>query len=189
MATPYQQYDTSLLEPLFPKRTRRLEDLCVELAARSGQLAQGIHPVVLSSLGDLVRSMNCYYSNLIEGHRTTPRDIERALNQDLSSDLAQRNLQLETKAHIEVQRLIDTDANWLNTNPTSAALKAAFIEGEIARGRAASLTGYQTRQARSVLRRLLETGLLVSSSPKGPVRLAFPVVAAEQWLPRLWADT
>jgi hypothetical protein len=30
--------------------------------------------------------------------------------------------------------------------------------------------------------------LLVSDSVKGPVRLGFPTVAAEKWLPRLWAD-
>ena len=28
--------------------------------------------------------MNCYYSNLIEGHNTTPREIERALTGDLA---------------------------------------------------------------------------------------------------------
>jgi hypothetical protein len=26
--------------------------------------------------------MNCYYSNLIEGHKTAPREIERALKRD-----------------------------------------------------------------------------------------------------------
>ena len=33
---------------------------------------------MLSALADLVRAMNCYYSNLIEGHDTHPVDIERA---------------------------------------------------------------------------------------------------------------
>jgi Fic family protein len=62
--------------------------------------------------------MNCYYSNLIEGHNTHPRDIDssacakgdRALADDLSENIEQRNLQLEAKAHIEVQRLIDQGA-------------------------------------------------------------------------------
>lgn len=69
-----------------------------------------------------------------------------------------------------------------------ALLKAAFLEGEVARGRAAMLTGYRERQARSVLKTLLDQGLLVSDSVKGPVRLGFPIVAAEKWLPRLWAE-
>lgn len=387
-----------MLEPVYPQRTRKLEDLAVELAAQTSQLTQGLHPTVVSTLGDLVRSMNCYYSNLIEGHRTTPRDIEKALSQDLSNDPQQRDLQLEAKAHIEVQRLIDLDADWQGDCPVSPAfmqrihqafyerlpanfwqidqvkvvpgqfrtihvqigrhippypetlcqflarfsqvyapaklskvdqiiavaashhrflwihpfldgngrvvrlmshayfrqigignslwsvsrglarqvqdyrqlldladqqrqndydgrgnltmaglirfseffletcidqvkfmanllepqqllarieayvaiaenipsstttnnrrllpgsfliLKAAFLEGAIKRGEVSALTGYQERQARSVLKRLLEVGLLSSSSPKGPVSLAFPVFAAEQWFPRLWAE-
>jgi len=51
--------------------------------------------------------MNCYYSNLIEGHYTHPVDIERALKSDYSQDPHQRDLQLEAKAHITVQSWID----------------------------------------------------------------------------------
>ena len=54
--------------------------------------------------------MNCYYSNLIEGHDTHPVDIERALRRDYSTDPRKRNLQLEAKAHIDVQRWIDSGA-------------------------------------------------------------------------------
>ena len=53
--------------------------------------------------------MNCYYSNLIEGHDTHPVDIERALKNDYSADSAKRNLQLEAKAHIAVQQWIDEE--------------------------------------------------------------------------------
>jgi Fic family protein len=51
--------------------------------------------------------MNCYYSNLIEGHDTHPVDIERALRNDYSAEPEMRNLQLEARAHIMVQRWID----------------------------------------------------------------------------------
>jgi Fic family protein len=51
--------------------------------------------------------MNCYYSNLIEGHDTHPVDIERALNDDYSAEPETRDLQLEAKAHIAVQQWID----------------------------------------------------------------------------------
>ena len=389
-AIPYRQYAPSLLEPVYPQKTRHLEDLAVLLAGKAGQLTQGLHPIVVKSLGALVRSMNCYYSNLIEGHRTHPIDIERALLQDFSSDPEQRNLQLEAKAHIEVQTLLDLDPTWqaldvvslefiqqvhrefyqrlpevfwqldqvavqpgewrtanvqigrhvppppetltafldrfaqvyrpdqlskvdqilaaaashhrfvwihlfLDGNgrvvrlfshayfqrvgigsslwsvsrglaqqmqeyrsclvqadqqrrddydgrgnlsmaalvsfceffletcidqidfmtkllePTQllarieantaiavqqksllpgsfALLKATFLEGEVARGQAAAITGCQERQARSVLKHLLDQRLLVADSPKSAVRLGFPTVAAEQWLPRLWID-
>lgn len=53
--------------------------------------------------------MNCYYSSLIEGHDTHPIDIERALNEDYSTDAKKRDLQLEAKAHINVQQWIDND--------------------------------------------------------------------------------
>jgi hypothetical protein len=70
-------------------------------------LRPSLPPTVLASLADLVRSMNCYYSNLIEGHDTHPIDIERALKNDHSEDPKRRDLQVEAKAHIHVQRRID----------------------------------------------------------------------------------
>ena len=51
--------------------------------------------------------MNCYYSNLIEGHNTHPRDIDRALKNDYSTEPEKRDLQTKAVAHIHVQRLID----------------------------------------------------------------------------------
>ncbi len=62
---------------------------------------------MLASLADLVRTMNCYYSNLIEGHNTHPLDIERALNKEYSADARKRDLQHEAQAHIAVQQWID----------------------------------------------------------------------------------
>jgi Fic family protein len=60
-----------------------------------------------SLLVHLVRSMNCYYSNLIKGHDTHPVDIERALKADFSHNPQQCDLQLEAQAHIELQAWID----------------------------------------------------------------------------------
>ena len=98
----------ALMEPMLPAQGQRvLEDMAMELAKKGSALAGTLHPVVRQSVGDLVRSMNCYYSNLIEGHDTHPRDIDKALAGDFSGQLEKRNLQLEAKAHIEVQRMID----------------------------------------------------------------------------------
>ena len=55
----------------------------------------------------MVRAMNCYYSNLIEGHDTHPVDIERALKGDYSTEPEKRSLQLEAEAHMAVQEWID----------------------------------------------------------------------------------
>jgi Fic family protein len=99
------------MEPLLPSATganrRRLEDLAVDLTAKAHALAGQLHANVRAEIGALVRSMNCYYSNLIEGHNTHPVDIERALRADYSANPAQRALQLEARAHIEVQTLLD----------------------------------------------------------------------------------
>lgn len=103
----------TLMEPmLFRESTRdrsELADLALDLAARSTGLRRSLPDGVVSALSTLVRSMNCYYSNLIEGHDTHPVDIERALNEDYSTDPRKRDLQLEARAHIAVQRWIDED--------------------------------------------------------------------------------
>ena len=70
----------SQIEPCFVDGPRgELLDLLTELPATAGKLGDRLHPRTAASLASLVRVMNCYYSNLIEGHNTRPRDIERAL--------------------------------------------------------------------------------------------------------------
>jgi len=99
---------TSTIEPCLPSSERvELDDLALDLATKSSELAGKLRPEVRESIADLVRSMNCYYSNLIEGHNTHPRDIDQALANRYSQDPKKRVLQLEARAHIEVQRLID----------------------------------------------------------------------------------
>jgi hypothetical protein len=85
----------------------RLGDLSVELASASAGFRRSLPAGVMKAIADLVRTMNCYYSNLIEGHDTHPVEIERALRNDYSADPKQRNLQLEAKAHVTVPRWID----------------------------------------------------------------------------------
>jgi len=100
-----------LIEPLLIRESARqraeLADMVAELAGRAAGFRRSLPGGVLSALADLVRAMNCYYSNLIEGHDTHPVDIERALRNDYSAEKTKRNLQLEAKAHIAVQRWID----------------------------------------------------------------------------------
>ena len=99
------------VEPLLPEEASKhrpaLNDLALELATVSAELSAALPPAIRAPLSGLARSMNCYYSNLIEGHDTHPIDIERALRQDFSADREKRNLQLEAVAHIAVQKWID----------------------------------------------------------------------------------
>jgi len=103
----------TLMEPMLVRENAKdreeLADLALELTARSTGLRRSLPDGIVSALSDLVRSMNCYYSNLIEGHDTHPVDIERALNEDYSQIPEKRDLQLEARAHIEVQNWIDHD--------------------------------------------------------------------------------
>lgn len=101
----------TMMEPLLISGTSKhrgpLSDLALELAAQSARFKGSLPKYAQHSLAALVRAMNCYYSNLIEGHDTHPVDIERALKNDYSQNTRQRNLQLEAKAHITVQQWID----------------------------------------------------------------------------------
>ena len=101
----------SLMDPLLIGEGSRhrgdLTDLVLDLVQKSSGFRRSLPDSLLASLSDLVRSMNCYYSNLIEGHDTHPIDIERALKNDYSHDAGKRDLQLEAKAHITVQKWID----------------------------------------------------------------------------------
>src|ERR1700677_2309904 len=101
----------SLMEPLLigdgSRHRAALTDLALELTQKSAGFRRSLPPSLLASLADLVRAMNCYYSNLIEGHDTHPVDIERALKNDYSKDARKRDLQLEARAHIAVQKWID----------------------------------------------------------------------------------
>ena len=104
----------SAFEPLLisesaPSRAG-LNDLAIELAAQSAGLRRSLPDGVACALARLIRSMNCYYSNLIEGHATHPVDIERALAGDYSADPKKRELQREAAAHIAVQAWIDDGA-------------------------------------------------------------------------------
>jgi hypothetical protein len=63
---------------------------------------------------------------------------------------------------------------------------AVFRSGELERGQAAAASGYQERQGRKVLQRLLATGLLISATPKGAVRVGFPSTLLERYFPRLF---
>ena len=96
------------IEPaLLEDAPTEITDVVAELSAKAAILGSALHPRTASNLADLVRIMNTYYSNLIEGHHTRPRDIERALSGELDQDQKRRDLQLEAKAHVRVQAEVD----------------------------------------------------------------------------------
>lgn len=87
--------------------SEKVMDLVAELSAASAKLGDRLHPKTAANLTQLVRIMNTYYSNLIEGHNTRPRDVERAMEGNWDQDQKRRNLQAEALAHIRVQAQIE----------------------------------------------------------------------------------
>ena len=63
---------SSLMEPMLVREPQRrrdaLADLAVNVVGESAALRSSLPPGIVPGLADLVRAMNCYYSNLIEGH-------------------------------------------------------------------------------------------------------------------------
>src|SRR6266536_6163895 len=84
-----------------------ISDVVAELSAAAAKLGHALNPQTAANLAGLVRIMNTYYSNLIEGHDTRPRDIARALAGEFDADDERRNLQREAAAHVRVQGEID----------------------------------------------------------------------------------
>lgn len=117
--------DPAQMEPLVIDNSRpiyhALIGLAHELSEASACLDAALVPATASSLSELVAGMNCYYSNLIEGHHTLPVDIEKALFA-IKAPMARQDLQSLAYAHIEADR-------WAKSQPLDpGALLPFFLE-------------------------------------------------------------
>ncbi len=68
-------------------------------------------------------------------------------------------------------------------------LREALLIGEFERGKVEGITGLKDRAARAVLYALTQKGLLISDTPRGSVRLGFPIDVVERWFPLLYPNT
>jgi Fic family protein len=95
---------TAQFEPLLPSLSQpALDALAEEVCRRGFELKRLMHPVTQAQIAKLLRSVNSYYSNRIEGQQTHPRDIERALRRSYSRQPEKARLQRLAVAHIETQ--------------------------------------------------------------------------------------
>lgn len=119
-AAPLDDRDeaVSKMEPLIIEAP--LQETVRKLIAEAAAFASEVPPGVRKPLADLVRAMNCYYSNRIEGHNASPREIALALGSDYEQDAQKRFWQAEARAHISVQKQID-DGGLLDQSPTTSA--------------------------------------------------------------------
>jgi hypothetical protein len=65
-------------------------------------------------------------------------------------------------------------------------LREALLRGGFPRGEAARIVNASERTGRSVLTLATEAGLLVSDTPKSPVRLGLPAKVHETYFPQLF---
>jgi Fic family protein len=96
-------------EPLLPRDqvAAGLREQADELARQALRLQGGIHPTTLATLRELVRAMNSYYSNRIEGQSTHPLNIAKALQANFAAqpDVARR--QRIAVAHIQAEAALE----------------------------------------------------------------------------------
>ena len=94
------------LTPLLPGNGNigPLKDMAQELIAASAGLESKVARENAIVLGDQLRLINSYYSNLIEGHKTTIPDINMALQKKFSQDPEKKYAQELCAAHVETER-------------------------------------------------------------------------------------
>ncbi len=107
----FQLYDhPAQMEPLLPSEARlapaleRAHDLIRQADRLAGWNAGGAP----SGLKLMLRAMNSYYSNKIEGQHTLPLEIEQALRNDYASDADKARRQRLALAHMATESQLET---------------------------------------------------------------------------------
>ncbi len=106
------------LEPLIPQdqACESVFEKAHDLRTASARLTGACQAGVSRELAWLLRAMNSYYSNKIEGEHTRPVEIEQAMAHQFSDDAEKARLQRLAIAHIETER-------WLfESRPETASL-------------------------------------------------------------------
>ncbi|MGF1448904.1 MAG: Fic family protein [Opitutales bacterium] len=124
------------MEPLLPpEHAKELAELTVAIHREAGKLEGLLRGTENRlELARVVRQMNSYYSNLIEEHRTLPRDIERAQQADFDEDPKARSHQKLGLAHARVEAQIESrfenglDREELYSLPFLRWIHASFFE-------------------------------------------------------------
>lgn len=98
-------------EPLLPSEAvvAPLLELASDLTRKATALGTTSGTATQFELRKLLRSMNSYYTNRIEGEHTRPSDIERALQQDFSANADLARKQRLAVAHIRTEEYCEAD--------------------------------------------------------------------------------
>lgn len=98
-------------EPLMPAGAALapLLEKAGDLTRKASSLGTATGQAAQSELRKLLRSMNSYYTNCIEGENIRPSDIERALQQDFAANGDVARKQRLAVAHIRTEELCETE--------------------------------------------------------------------------------
>ena len=107
----FSLYDhPSQMEPLLPSELRLGPALerAHELIRKADRLSGASLAGALPGLRQLLRAMNSYYSNRIEGQHTLPLEIEQALRADYAQDADKARRQRLALAHMATEAQLET---------------------------------------------------------------------------------
>ena len=105
-----QQYNSPhQFEPLLPSPAKMgpLLERASDLARAAAVLGSSAMPAANLELRRLLRSMNSYYTNRIEGEHTRPSDIDRAIAADFSAEPDLARKQRLALAHIRTEEFCE----------------------------------------------------------------------------------
>ena len=123
-----QAYDQPhQFEPLLPQQALGgLAERTRAVLEKAYRLQHAVAPSTRQSLRRLVRGMNSYYSNRIEGQGTHPANIERALHADFSASPDVARHQRIALAHIEAEQELEA-ALASDSGAENQALRSSFL--------------------------------------------------------------
>ena len=101
---PVENNLPSFEPPLPARQMGELKDKAQDVITASATLDGRIADQTARALGDRLRYLNSYHSNLIEGHKTSILEIEAALNKNFAVDEQKRYSQELCAAHVRTER-------------------------------------------------------------------------------------
>ncbi len=128
--------DPAQMEPLLPGEHRQgpLLEQAGDLIRAADKLSGMCQPGALAGLRSLLRAMNSYYSNKIEGQHTLPLELEQALRDDYSQDADKARRQRLAVAHMATEaRLESLWPGWGNPTIWSAQMVCEIHQDLFAR--------------------------------------------------------
>ncbi len=114
----FAQYDHPVqMEPLLPAEQKLgpLLEKAHDLIRASDQLAGRCQAGALEGLRGLLRAMNSYYTNRIEGQHTLPVEIEQALRNEYAADADRARKQRLALSHMASEQALER--HWFASTP------------------------------------------------------------------------